>query len=138
MNDYHCDLIKISGGFCLAFNKKRVEIKLLKDAKHVGIIREIKHKNSYMHLILNGGWATQCKCTKIMKKWITQETKLWTRDTHSSANWADPGKLAHENTQRRAERRAERGAERNAGRGIKRGFGRQCRQRLGLVILSHR
>ena len=79
MNDYHCDLIKISDRFCLAFNRKRVEIKLLKDAKHIGIIREIKHKNNYMHLILDGGWATQCKCTNLMKKWITQEIKWWTR-----------------------------------------------------------
>ena len=78
MNDYHCDLI-ISGGLCLAFNKKEKEITLLKDAKHVGIMREIKYKNNYMHLVLNGGWATQCKCTKTMRKWITQETRWWTR-----------------------------------------------------------
>ena len=79
MNDYRCVLIKISGGLCLAFNKKRMEIKLLKDAKHVGVIREIKHKNVHMHLILDGGWTTKCKCTKIMKKWITQEIEWWTR-----------------------------------------------------------
>ena len=52
---------------------------LLKDAIIIGKLRRIRYTKHHMHLTLDDDWTAQHRCNKIMKKWIKQETRWWTR-----------------------------------------------------------